>query len=165
MSRAGTVRVLVPALFAGLVVATLAAFVVAQRVKRTGLVLDRVKVTHVFTPNGNGSRDRARFRFRLTRPDEADVAIVNRNDDVERTIATDLSLRSYHYYVFHWSGRTDSGVPAPRGKYRIRVVLRGQGRTITPDKTIFLRRPPPLPAHEAPPSKPGGQAAGAFAPR
>jgi hypothetical protein len=144
MTRAATARLLVPVLFAALVLATLAAFVIAQRLKRTGLVLDRVKVTHVFTPNRNGIKDRARFRFRLTRPDEADVQVVNRKDDIVRTIATDRPLRSYHYYVFHWSGRTDSGTPAPRGKYRIRVVLREQGRTIVPDKTIFLRRPPPL---------------------
>jgi hypothetical protein len=146
MSRVVTARVLVPVLFAALVLATLAAFVVAQRVKRGGLVLDRVKVTHGFTPNGNGITDRARFRFRLTRPDEADVQIIDRDDDLVRTIASDRALRSYHYYVFRWDGRTDIGDPAPRGKYRIRVVLRNQGRTIVPEKTIFLRRPPPLPA-------------------
>ena len=145
MTRASTARILVPALFAALVVATLAAFVVAQRVKRTGLVLDRVKVTHGFTPNGNGITDRARFRFRLTRPDDADIQIINRDDEPVRTIAVALPLRSYHYYVFHWDGRADGGAQAPRGKYRFRVVLRNQGRTVVPEKTMFLRRPPPLP--------------------
>jgi flagellar hook assembly protein FlgD len=148
MTRAFTARLLVPALFAALVLATLAAFVVAQRVKRTGLVLDRVKVTHGFTPNGNGITDRARFRFRLTRPDEADVQIINRDDELVRTIASGRPLRSYHYYVFHWNGRTDSGAQAPRGKYRIRVVLRNQGRTVVPEKTMLLRRPPPLPPRD-----------------
>ena len=149
MTRAVTARVLVPALFAALVLATLAAFVVAQRVKRSGLVLDRVRVTHRFTPNGDRSADRARFRFRLTRPDNVDVGIIDRDDDVVRTIAEDRSLRDYHYYVFHWNGRTDSGAPAPRGEYRIRVVLRRQGRTIVPAKTILLRRPPPRAHHSA----------------
>jgi hypothetical protein len=134
-------RALVPILFAILVLATLAAFGIAQKIKRTGRVLDRVQVTREMTPDGDGVNDVARVRFRLGRPDRTDVQIINSDDEVVRTLAFNRSLESYRFYAFLWDGFADTGVRAPSGPYRLRVVLREQGRTLTPSPKIELVRP------------------------
>jgi hypothetical protein len=134
-------RALVPVLFAVLVLATLAAFGIAQQIKRTGRVLDRVQLTREMTPDGDGINDVARVRFRLGRPDRADVQIINSDDEVVRTLASDRRLESYRFYAFLWDGFHDVGVRAPSGIYRLRVVLREQGRTLTPSPKIHLVRP------------------------
>jgi len=60
-------RVLAPAIFALLVVATVAAFAAAQRLKREPLILDKVTFNPlvngqtVITPNGDGQTDLARI--------------------------------------------------------------------------------------------------------
>ncbi|HET9592317.1 MAG TPA: hypothetical protein VFP17_05305, partial [Solirubrobacterales bacterium] len=70
--------------FALLVLATVAAFAYAQRVKRDPLVLDRVQFiapphrkgtakVHSFTPNGDCRRDRLRIQFRTTISDQGTV--------------------------------------------------------------------------------------------
>src|SRR3954469_17722377 len=75
------------AVFALLVLATLAAFAYAQRVKRDPLVLDRVTfvgaprhqgadVRHSFTPNADCRRDLMRIRFRTTVSDRGTVQVI-----------------------------------------------------------------------------------------
>jgi hypothetical protein len=131
-------------LFAALVVATIASFVITQRLKESGLILDRVKVTRHITPNGDSHADVSFIRFRITKPDhDVDVQIVAADGRPVRTLLAGGALRSYHYYYFRWNGRSDSGSVAPRGDYRLRVQLHEQDRDLVPGRTIHLRRPPP----------------------
>ena len=51
--------------FALLVCATLGAFFVTQRLKRSPLVVRQRTVTDAFSPNGDGIRERASIRFSL----------------------------------------------------------------------------------------------------
>lgn len=128
--------------FALLVVATVAAFAWSQRLKRDPLVLDRVSFVaaprHSFTPNGDCRFDRMRIRFRTTVSDTGDVQVVKPGGKLIVTLARDAYLKRYSFHTFYWDGRTrDDGV-APPGRYKLRVKLLGQERTLVPGGVMRL---------------------------
>jgi hypothetical protein len=136
----------VPALvFAGLVVATFAAFFVTTRLKRSTPVLEQLTFRRSFSPNGDGRFDVALIGFRLRRSDEVTVSIVTRDGDDVRTLARDVSLSRGRRHRFRWDGRTNARVLAPDGEYHVRVGLRRQGRTVTSPRKLFLDTIPPRP--------------------
>lgn len=137
--------------FALLVLATVAAFAWAQRVKRDPLVLDRVTFVAVpiqphaprpqgFTPNGDCRYDHLRIRFRVTRSDHATVQIVKPGGRVVITLARDEFLKRYHYFTYFWDGRQRGGAIAAAGRYKLRVKLLGQERVLVPPGVIRLHR-------------------------
>lgn len=141
--------------FALLVLATVAAFAWAQRVKRDPLVLDRVTFVgvpnpqprhpvHGFSPGG-GCPDfqHLRIRFRVTRSDHATVQVVKPGGMVVITLARNEFLKRYHYFTYYWNGRQRGGGTARPGRYKLRVRLLGQERTLVPPGTIHLRRASP----------------------
>ncbi len=139
--------------FALLVVLTVAAFGWAQRLKRDPLVLDRVSYVgapllhpenpvHSFTPNGDCHYDRIRIRFRVTQSDHATVQVVRPGGKVVITLARDRFLKRYHFFTFYWDGRSREDGIAPPGRYKLRVKLLGQERTLVPPGTIRLHRAP-----------------------
>jgi hypothetical protein len=67
------------------------------------------------------------------------------------TLARERFLKRYHFHSFYWDGRQRRGGTAPPGRYKLRVKLLGQGRTLVPPGTIRLRRAPrdPLPGCQA----------------
>jgi hypothetical protein len=145
-------RVSGPALvFALLVLATVAAFGLAQRAKRDPLVLDRASFTgepvlhpnnpiHSFTPNGDCHFDRMRIRFRVTRSDDATVQVVKPGGRVVVTLGRDEFLKRYHYFTYHWDGRQRGGGIARPGRYKLRVTLLNEGRTLVTPGVIKLHR-------------------------
>lgn len=137
--------------FALLVLATVAAFGWAQRLKRNPLVLDRVTFVaapvlhpkhpvHSFTPNGDCRYDRVRIKFRVTQSDDATVQVVRPGGRVVVTLARDRFLKRYHYFSFYWDGRQRGGGIAPPGRYKLRVKLLGQERNLVPPGAIKLHR-------------------------
>jgi hypothetical protein len=151
-------RVSVPAVvFALLVVATVAAFAWSQRLKRDPLVLDRVTfgtaVSPSFTPNGDCRFDRIRIRFRVTRSDDADVQVVKPHGKLIVTLARDVYLKRYRFFTFYWDGRTRNDGTAPPGRYKLRVKLLGQERTLVPGGVMKLHRAPSKPVHGCKQSK------------
>lgn len=140
-------RVSPPALvFALLVVATVAAFAWSQRLKRDPLVLDRVTfgttASRAFTPNLDCRLDRIRIRFRVTRSDRANVQIVKPGGRLVVTLARDRYLKRYRFFTFYWDGRQRGGGIAPPGRYKLRVKLLEQDRTLVPPGVIRLHRAP-----------------------
>jgi hypothetical protein len=139
--------------FALLVLATVAAFAYAQRVKRDPLVLDKVtfvaypienpkKPTYeVFTPDGDCRNDKVRIRFRTTISDQGTVQIVKPGGGIVYTLARDEFLKRYHFHTYYWDGRQRGGGTAPPGRYKLRVKLLGEGRTLVPPGTIKLHPP------------------------
>ncbi|HMJ71883.1 MAG TPA: hypothetical protein VK471_00815 [Solirubrobacterales bacterium] len=130
--------------FALLVVATVAAFAWSQRLKRDPLVLDRVTfgiaATRSFTPNGDCRFDRIRIRFRVTRSDRADVQVVKPGGKLIVTLARDTYLKRYRFFTFYWDGRErNDGIAAP-GRYKLRVKLLRQERTLVPGGVMKLHR-------------------------
>jgi hypothetical protein len=156
--RAPLTRVLGPVVFALLVLATVGAFAYAQRLKREPLILDKVTFGHTlvtpdgrvkrvtaFSPNDDCLADNARIRFRVTRSDRAKVQIVDPDGRLVRTLARDRFVKRYRFSTFHWGGRTRFGTAAPPGRYKLRVVLLGQDRTLTPGGTLRLHVVAPKP--------------------
>lgn len=138
--------------FALLVLATVAAFAYAQRVKRDPLVLDRVtfvgaphhkgtKRVHSFTPNRDCRHDLMRIRFRVTRSYEGTVQIVKPGGRVVVTLARDRFLKRYTFIALYWDGRRRGGGTAPPGRYKLRVRL-GSERTLVTPGVIRLHRSP-----------------------
>lgn len=146
-------------IFALLVVFTLAAFAWSQRLKRDPLVLDRVSFVAVprlhpdalpvraFTPNGDCRYDRIRIRFRVTRSDRAHVQVVKPGGMLVVTLARDTYLKRYRFHTYYWDGRQrkdlGDGGPratgkAPPGRYKLRVKLLDQDRTLVPGGVMRL---------------------------
>lgn len=143
--------------FALLVLATVAAFAYAQRVKRDPLVLDRVSFVAVprhkgeepvrkFTPNGDCRRDRLRIRFRTTISDTGTVQVIKPGGRVVITLARDAFLKRYTFHTYFWDGRQRGGGTAHPGRYKLRVRL-GDRVLVTPG-VIRLHR-------STEPAKPG----------
>lgn len=142
--------------FALLVVATVAAFAWSQRLKRDPLVLDRVSFRPVpylkrtpparaFTPRGDCRFDRMRIRFRTTISDTGDVQVVKPGGRLIVTLARDTFLKRYSFHTFYWDGRTRDDGTAPPGRYKLRVKLLGQERTLVPGGVMRLHRSPRTP--------------------
>lgn len=134
--------------FALLVIATLAAFAYAQRVKRDPLLVDRatfgVEGQHdAFTPNGDCKNDRIRIRFRTTVSDDANVQIVKPGGRVVVTLARERFLKRYHFHTFYWDGRQRGGGTARPGRYKLRVALLGEGRVLGLGGTIHVHKAAP----------------------
>jgi hypothetical protein len=150
-------RILAPAIFALLVVATVAAFAYAQRLKRHPLVLDKVTFAPlvagrtVITPNGDGHADVAHVKFRLTKTDRGVVQLINRDDQPVRALTVRVIsekgritarlgpgavLPAYKDFGVRWNGRIREGRLAPTGPYRLRVRLLGEERTLIPGGRI-----------------------------
>ncbi len=137
--------------FALLVLATVAAFAYAQRVKRDPLVIDRVsfvgaphgkgtEVVHSFTPNDDCRHDAVRIRFRTTVSDRGTVQVVKPGGRVVVTLARDRFLKRYRFHTFYWDGRQRGGGTARPGRYKLRV--RFGDRTLVTPGTIRLHRAP-----------------------
>jgi hypothetical protein len=130
--------------FALLVVATVAAFAWSQRLKRDPLVLDRVTfgtaVSRSFTPNGDCRFDKIRIRFRTTISDTGDVQVVKPGGRLIVTLARDTYLKRYSFHTFYWDGRTRNDGTARPGRYKLRVKLLGQERTLVPGGVMRLHR-------------------------
>ena len=157
--RAPLTRAIAPVVFALLVLATVAAFAYAQRLKREPLILDKVtfghafvtrtaRVKHVtaFTPNGDCLADNGRIRFRVTRSDRANVQIVDPDGRLVRTLARDRFLKRYRFFDLPL-GRPRPLRQARRrpGRYKLRVDLIGQDRALTPGGTLRLHLVEPKP--------------------
>lgn len=139
--------------FALLVLATVAAFAWAQRLKRDPLVLDRASFVAVpilhpknpvdrFTPNGDCRYDRIRIRFRTTVSDDATVQVIRPGGRVVITLARDRFLKRYHFHTFYWDGRQRGGGIARPHRYKLRVKLLGEDRVLVTPGVIRLHRAP-----------------------
>ncbi len=133
------------AVFATLVVATFGAFFVAQRLKNEPTVVQGFGRTPIFSPNGDGRREQAKFSFLLKKADSVDVDVVTTDGDVVRTLAEDRALPAFRKLALFWDGNGEGGKPVPDGVYRARITLRGEGRAITVPKSFRKDTTPPQP--------------------
>jgi hypothetical protein len=143
--------------FALLVFATVAAFAWSQHLKRDPLVLDRVSFLVVprahpeasppraFTPNDDCRFDRVRIRFRMTRSDRANVQVVKPGGKLVVTLARETYLKRYRFFTFYWDGRVRNDGTAPPGRYKLRVKMLDEDRTLVPGGVMRLHRAPRKP--------------------
>lgn len=139
-----TPRTLATAVFGLLVLATVAAFFVTQRLKSGQPVVKRLALQRFFSPNGDGRKDRARISFDLPKGDRVTVDVVDADGDRVSRLADGRSLaRGVH--ALSWDGRADDGTVPPDGTYYVRVTLRRQGRAATGVRGIELVTAAPHP--------------------
>jgi len=137
----GHFRWLAPITIGVLLVFTVGAFGLSQRLKREPLVVDRViylavgasendPEKNVFSPNGDCRRDRMGINFRTTKSDRADVDIVGPGDVLVRQLAEDRFFKRYREHALVWDGREDSGNVPRSNIFRVRVTMRGLDREL-----------------------------------
>jgi FlgD Ig-like domain len=137
-------RPLVRAVFALLVVATIAAFFVTQQLKsEDALVLRFAAQPRQFSPNGDGARDRTEIGFDLSRPATVSFYVLDGEGTEIRRLVDDRALAGDTKHRFGWDGRDDDGAMVPDGLYRMRVVQRSEGRVINSSKRVRVDRRPP----------------------
>ncbi len=122
-----------PLLVAVLVVACVAGLLINQRIRRDGLVVDRIRVDECFTPNGDGHDDTAGISFRIKGPDRVDLDLLDADGEVARHLLANHPMRDQRVEHFVWDGLGDDGAPAPGGgAYTLKIHEIDRGRTITP---------------------------------
>lgn len=128
--------------FALLVVATVAAFAYAQRVKRDPLLVDRVKIgpknSNAFMPPCG----RIKLKFRTTTSNDGTVEVIRPGGEIVAKLARHTFLKRYSYHTFFWDGKNEDGVVQPPGRYKLRVILEDEGRSLTAPGTIRLQKVP-----------------------
>jgi hypothetical protein len=133
------------AVFVLLVGATFAAFFAAQRIKGEPAVARVVGLARVFSPNGDGSREINRFHIALRERSDISVDVVDSAGDAVRRLAEDATAGPDEPLRLEWDGRDDAGKRVRDGRYRVRVTLRRQGRSVVVPRTTLVDTRPPRP--------------------
>lgn len=123
--------------FVFLVVASGVGLVLTQALRHSDPVVIGVRRTAAFSPNGAGPR-RAAVSFWLRRPDRVAVSVVDQRDDPVRTIDAARSVPSRTRVRFFWDGRDADGKRVADGRYRFRIGLAAQGRSLTLPQVVRL---------------------------
>ncbi len=138
--REAASRLLVPLLFAALLIAGVAALFVTRELRRGDDVVNSVKVTNAFSPADENARA-ARIRFELTEGDgRVALDVIDSDEEVTRAILAGGPLGAGRHR-FEWDGRTDAGTVAPVGRYRVRIVLGDQDREVVAPDRIRVEAP------------------------
>jgi hypothetical protein len=131
--------------FAVLVIATFGAFFVAQRLKNAPPVLSRLSVFPFASPNGDGRFDVARLSFMVKESDDVSVAVLDSSGDRVRELLGGSHLTAGRLMRLKWDGRDDDGTRVPDGRYRYRITLQHEGRSVVPATSVRIDTTPPRP--------------------
>ena len=132
--------------FGLLVAATFAAFFVAQRLKHTPTVIQHVHAaSDVFSPNGDGIKDKLRVSFELKNGGAIGVDALDSEGDPVRSLIGDRTVRAHQRIRIAWNGREDDGSRAPDGPYELRVALHDSGRDVLVRRRFRFDTTPPAP--------------------
>lgn len=128
------------ALFFAFLAATLVTAVLVVRARTPDLVLELlepgVEQPAVFNPEGGPLPGGVPIEFFVRESDpHAVVGIVDRHEDLVRTLDPDVALTERDRVRYRWDGRTDDGNVAEAGRYRLLVELPAQDREM-----VFPRR-------------------------
>lgn len=133
------------AVFAALVIACGAAFIVTQRLKHTPAAVQSFEMDRFFSPAAtpaascrgrvpsglvNASGRVEYLSFKPARAEPLTVEIIDSAEASVATIVSDLPAERYKQISLCWNGQlgpTESGGRAPAGEYRVRVILHDQG--------------------------------------
>ncbi len=147
--------------FAALVVACFAAFIITQRLKHTPTAVQSFKLTPIFSPNPAGHIKTERISFKLAKADEVTVTILDSEENEVATLVRDRPVTRYKQFSLRWNGRegeahaytvrggpdgttivvpVNTGSPAPAGEYRVKVSLREQHKTVLSPSSFTLVR-------------------------
>jgi len=125
-----------------LVGGTTAAFVVTERLKLERSPVTAPRFDKVFSPVCECPQSMARLTLRLRKGDRIDAVIVDRKGKPVRMLATG-ERHGRGDVTFLWDGRADAGEVVPDARYRLRIHLRAQRRTILLPNTVLVDTKPP----------------------
>jgi hypothetical protein len=137
------------AVFVLLVGATFAAFFAAQRIKGEPAVAQVVSLARVFSPNGDGRKEVNRFEVELRERSEIRVDVVDSAGEAVRRLADAATVGPQRPLRLEWDGRTDDGERVRDGRYRVRVTLRREGRSVIVPRTTLVDTRAPRPRVKA----------------
>jgi hypothetical protein len=132
--------------FALLVAATFGAFFVAQRLKAEPSVVNGFRRVQFFSPNGDGYKDVQVIRFKLKSADDVTVDVLDEDGDRVARLARARPAQPFRPVRLTWRGKTDDGLRAPDGIYRVRIGLRREGRSVIAPYSFTIDTTPPRPA-------------------
>ena len=130
-------RLLTSATLVALLVATAAAFAITERLKLTRSAIYGTHVSTTFSPKCGCARRNANVRILLRRKDTLDVEIDDAHGHEVALLAGGAFYRRGEA-KFSWNGRTDGGLLARDGVYRVRIHLARQHQTIILPNQIRL---------------------------
>jgi flagellar hook assembly protein FlgD len=133
------------AVFVVLIGATFAAFFAAQRIKGEPAVAKVRSLDRVFSPNRDGTRDVNEFQVALREAGRISVDVVDDGGNAVRRLADDASVTPSTPLPLRWDGRTEAGTRVRDGRYRMRVTLRREGRSVIPPRATVVDTRPPRP--------------------
>jgi hypothetical protein len=148
--------------FALLVLACLAAFLITQRLKHTPTAIHEYKLATAFSPYPGTSSPLEAVSFKLANAEDVTVTIIDSAGNTVATLVKDYPAPRYKTFSLRWNGRrgaahryghqlTASGrsilVPetegklAPPGEYRVEVDLRHRGQQVLLPRSFALVKP------------------------
>jgi flagellar hook assembly protein FlgD len=127
---------------AALVLGTVAAMVVTQRLRKEGPIATDIRL--------KTKPDEYRVCFRMPRDDTVDVAMVGSSGQVVRALASGAELdggprgedngkRTAH--CFDWDGRDETGAAVPPGLYRLQLSLAEADRVAISGEKLRIDAP------------------------
>jgi hypothetical protein len=121
-------RLLTTVTLVGLLVATAAAFAITERLKLTKSAVYATQISPSLSPTCGCVYRRATIFFKLRRPDDITVTVLNAQGQVVALLAAQSYPRGP--VTLPWNGRDYSNRQALDGTYRVRIHLTGQHQTI-----------------------------------
>jgi hypothetical protein len=141
------------AVFATLVVATIAAFFITQHLKSNAPLIEGITHPPAFSDDGDGCLKRTFINFYVfNRSDRVTVWVVDSEGNIVQTVASGVKMvkptpaHPKTRRSFYWYGQEANGRLAPNGTYHFRVYLEQQGRIVdlTQDPVVVDTVPPHL---------------------
>jgi hypothetical protein len=147
--------------FAVLVVACFAAFLITQRLKHTPTAVHRFELSTAFSPYPGSHANLEEIAFELANAEPVTVAIIDSNGNTVATLVSDFPAPRYKDVSLRWNGRRgtahrlghlitpagrsipvpdNEGAIAPPGEYRVSLSLRNHGQVLLP-RSFSLVRP------------------------
>ncbi len=148
--------------FALLVLACFAAFLITQRLKHTPTAVQEFKLVPVFSPSSSGELKEEHIAFKLAKADDVTVTIVSSSEEDVATLIHDLPVPRYKILSLRWNGRegaahrytvlrradgyttllpANRGGLAPAGVYHVRLSLRKQKHSVDSPRDFTLVKP------------------------
>ncbi len=145
--------------FALLVLACFAAFLITQRLKHTPTAVQEFKLTPFFSPYPTGHIKQAAISFKLARAEDVTVTVIDANGNTVATLIRHHPVARYKPFSLRWNGRRgiashfvttttprglaillpeNGGAIAPAGEYRVRLALQHHGPVLSPNSFTLV---------------------------
>jgi hypothetical protein len=125
-----------------LLVGSAAAFTRSERLKLEPSPVVKPKFDRHLSPTCGCPHESAELTLMLRGPERLGVSVVDSDGNHVATLAESQDLPAGRA-SFDWDGRADDGRVVPDGRYRLKVRLENDRRTILIPKTILVDTEPP----------------------